>query len=301
MTAIENLRVRIFADGAELPTIVAMSRNPLIKGFTTNPTLMRKAGIRDYRQFACDVLRAVPDLPVSFEVFSDDFEEMEVQALELASWGANVNVKIPVTNTRGEFSGELIKRLSGAGVPLNVTALMTLDQVANRAGISRALVVFHFKSKNKLIEEVLDYLGKEYSEGWDNLVQEESRSFMLKLLRLIDYDIQFACDNPEYVSVWHAFWGEAKGNLLYQQKVLPREERYARELSQLLAKIIEEEAYDKQDLSSITRGLFAMMFGMWVQLHFNPAPDDYVTNSAAIRLYLGKLFPRHPLPENIYT
>lgn len=106
-----------------------MYANPMIRGFTTNPTLMRKAGIEDYRAFAMQVLKAVPDRPVSLEVFADEFAEMEQQALEIASWGRNVNVKIPVSNTRGEFSGPLVERLSKAGVAVNVTAIMTLDQV----------------------------------------------------------------------------------------------------------------------------------------------------------------------------
>lgn len=129
MSALKNLRVKIYADGAELAGIVEMAKNPMIKGFTTNPTLMRKAGISDYKAFAQSVVKAVPDRPISLEVFSDDFAEMEEQALEIASWGKNVNVKIPVTNTKGEFSGPLIGRLSAQGVFVNVTALMTLAQV----------------------------------------------------------------------------------------------------------------------------------------------------------------------------
>jgi transaldolase len=108
-------------------------RNPWIFGFTTNPTLMRKAGITDYERFAKEVLAAIPDRPISFEVFSDEFEEMERQALKIASWGSNVFVKVPVTNTRGESAKTLICRLSGRGVRLNVTALMTLNQVAEVA------------------------------------------------------------------------------------------------------------------------------------------------------------------------
>jgi transaldolase len=129
LSDIRNLRVKLFADGADLAGMKEMAANPLIKGFTTNPTLMRKAGIADYAAFARDVLKAIPDRPVSFEVFADEFAEMEAQALEIASWGRNVNVKIPVTNTRKEFSGALIERLSKAGVKLNVTAVMTLAQV----------------------------------------------------------------------------------------------------------------------------------------------------------------------------
>lgn len=129
MTDLQSLKVKLFADGADLAGMKEMAANPMIKGFTTNPTLMRKAGVTDYKAFALDVLKAIPDRPVSFEVFADDFAQMERQALEIASWGANVNVKIPVTNTKGEFCGPLVERLSRAGVKLNVTALLTLDQV----------------------------------------------------------------------------------------------------------------------------------------------------------------------------
>jgi transaldolase len=124
-----SLKVKLFADGADISGIQEMALNSRIAGFTTNPTLMRKAGVIDYKGFAKDVLKIVPNKPVSFEVFADDFPTMEKQAIEIASWGKNVNVKIPVTNTKGEFCGPLIKRLSEAGVQVNVTALMTLDQV----------------------------------------------------------------------------------------------------------------------------------------------------------------------------
>ena len=124
-----DLKVKLFADGADLAGMKEMYANPMIQGFTTNPTLMRKAGISDYVAFAREVIAAIPDRPISFEVFADDFAEMEVQALEIASWGKNVSVKIPVMNTKREFAGPLVKRLSERGVALNVTALMTLDQV----------------------------------------------------------------------------------------------------------------------------------------------------------------------------
>jgi transaldolase len=131
---LSNVRVKIFADGAELEGMLAMYREPFIKGFTTNPTLMRKAGIGDYRAFAKDVLRAIPDRPISFEVFSDEFAEMERQARDIASWGDQVYVKIPVTNTRREPSYDLIHRLSQDGVKVNVTAIMTLQQVTYTVG-----------------------------------------------------------------------------------------------------------------------------------------------------------------------
>jgi len=124
-----DLNTKIFADGAELDGMLAMYREPHIKGFTTNPTLMRKAGITDYRAFAKQVLAAIPDRPISFEVFSDEFAEMERQAREIATWGEHVYVKIPVTNTRRQPAYDLVHRLSHAGVKLNVTAIMGLDQV----------------------------------------------------------------------------------------------------------------------------------------------------------------------------
>ena len=124
-----DLRTKIFADGAELAGMLAMYREPHIKGFTTNPTLMRKAGLTDYRAFAREVVAAIPDRPISFEVFSDEFADMERQAREIATWGEHVYVKVPVTNTRREPAYDLVNRLSHAGVKLNVTAIMTLEQV----------------------------------------------------------------------------------------------------------------------------------------------------------------------------
>jgi transaldolase len=129
MKAVADLKVKIFADGADVKGMVEMYKKPFVKGFTTNPTLMRKAGISDYRAFAKEVIAAIPDRPISFEVFSDDFAEMERQAREIATWGEHVYVKIPVTNTRREPAAELIERLSHAGVRVNVTAVMTLEQV----------------------------------------------------------------------------------------------------------------------------------------------------------------------------
>jgi transaldolase len=129
LNTVEQLGVKIFADGADKTGILEMYAKPYIKGFTTNPTLMRKAGIANYAEFAQDVLSAIPDYPISFEVFSDDFDEMERQARTIASWGENVYVKIPVTNTRRDPSYDLLRRLAEQGIKVNVTALMTLDQV----------------------------------------------------------------------------------------------------------------------------------------------------------------------------
>ncbi len=129
MKKITDLKVKIFADGADINGMLEMNAEAFIKGLTTNPTLMRKAGVTDYSKFCKEVLKTVKNKPISFEVFSDSFVEMEAQALEISSWGDNVYVKIPVTNTKQESSCELIEKLASKKVKLNVTALLTLDQV----------------------------------------------------------------------------------------------------------------------------------------------------------------------------
>jgi transaldolase len=131
--SVDQLTIKIFADGADLKGMKEAAAQPRVKGFTTNPTLMRQAGVSDYKQFALDVLKLIPDRPVSFEVFADDFPTMEAQGREIASWGGNVYVKVPVTNTKGEFAGPLLTRLSAAGIKLNVTAIMTNEQVKHVA------------------------------------------------------------------------------------------------------------------------------------------------------------------------
>ncbi|HJL61989.1 MAG TPA: transaldolase [Pseudomonadales bacterium] len=127
------MKVKIYADGADRDGMLEMYAKPYIQGFTTNPTLMKKAGITDYKAFAHEILQAIPDRPISFEVFADEFIDMERQALEIKTWGENVYVKIPVSNTRQEMAYDLIERLSVAGVHLNVTAILTLEQVQNVA------------------------------------------------------------------------------------------------------------------------------------------------------------------------
>ena len=134
MPNLDDLKIKIFADGADLKSITELRKNPFIKGFTTNPTLMRKSNVEDYRKFALDVINVINGHPVSFEVFSDEFDIMETQALQIASWGENVYVKIPITNTRGDDAGPLVGRLTRAGVKVNVTALATAKQVEHIVG-----------------------------------------------------------------------------------------------------------------------------------------------------------------------
>ena len=131
MKGLEALRTKIFADGADLAGMLDLSRQPFISGFTTNPTLMRKAGVSDYVGFAHEVLRHIRDVPVSFEVFADDLPTIEAQAREIAAWGDNVYVKIPVTNTKGESAAPVVERLSRDGAKLNVTAVFTEEQVTD--------------------------------------------------------------------------------------------------------------------------------------------------------------------------
>jgi transaldolase len=133
MTSLSSLKVQIYADGADKAGILDLYAKPYIKGLTTNPTLMKKAGIKDYEAFAREILQTVTTKPISLEVFSDEFAEMRRQAQKIASWGANVYVKIPITNSRGESSLSLIKELGAQGVQLNITALLTLTQVQGTA------------------------------------------------------------------------------------------------------------------------------------------------------------------------
>jgi len=136
MKTLATLRVKIYADGADKAGMMQMNANPLIKGMTTNPTLMRKAGLKDFEAFARDILQSITEKPISFEVFSDDFSGMHQQALKISSWAKNVYVKIPITNARGESALPLIRELASEGMKLNITAIATIEQVA---GVANAL------------------------------------------------------------------------------------------------------------------------------------------------------------------
>jgi TetR/AcrR family transcriptional repressor of bet genes len=199
---------------------------------------------------------------------------------------------------RGEESRRLILQAAVDSIAMEGLGRLTLDRVADRVGISRGLVVFHFKSKKKLVEEVLQYLSVQYSGGWYKIVAEKDEDDVSKLLRLIDYDIRFACENRKYVSAWHAFWGDAKGNMLFHEMVVPRDEAYAADMAGLLVNISDAGGYDKQELPTITRGLVAMTFGVWIQMHLNPGTDDYRVYTEAVRLFLHKMFPDTTFPAS---
>ena len=198
---------------------------------------------------------------------------------------------------RGEASRKQILAAAVASIAALGLGGMTLDRVAERAGISRALVVFHFKSKSRLLEEVLEYLGGRYAEGRAAVLEDKAAPALERLLRLVDYDIRFAYEHPRYVSAWHAFWGESKGNLLYQNLSFPRDKDYAGELEQLVAEIIDEGGYASAELQPISMALSAMLFGVWVESHLNPRPEDCERYLQALRLLLGKTFPAHKLPR----
>ncbi|MEM7564793.1 MAG: TetR/AcrR family transcriptional regulator [Pseudomonadota bacterium] len=202
-----------------------------------------------------------------------------------------VKATVDKRRVRGEESRRVILQAAIASIAALGLGNMTLDRVAERAGISRALVVFHFKSKSKLIESVLSYLGDRYAQGWREAYELESKNPMQKILHLVDFDIDFAYDNPNYVSAWHAFWGEAKGNLLYQNLAFPQDEQYAGEMCNLLAKVIDQGGYNKDELEFINMGLGALLFGIWIESHLSPDERDRAIYKKSVRLFLAKSFP----------
>lgn len=169
----------------------------------------------------------------------------------------------------------------------------TLDSVAERAKVSRALVVFHFKSKNGMLIAVLNYLGARFSAGWNAVLADESGSTSERLLRLLDYDVRFASEHPKYLSVWYAFWGEAKGSVLYREVSFPRDKRYLRDVRTLLQALVDEGGYDDVDVAALDKGIGAMLFGLWLDTHLNPGPNHYAEGMRALLTYLSTLFSRH--------
>ena len=141
----------------------------------------------------------------------------------------------------------------------------------------------------------MSYLGARYAEGWNAILDKSSLSNMERILRLVEYDIRFAYEHPEHVSAWHAFWGEAKGNLLYQNISFSRDEGYAYDLERLIAAVIKEGGYPKKEQKSISLALSAMLFGVWVESHLSLNPEDCELYLKAVRLFLAKVFPDHPI------
>ncbi|MBI4994664.1 transaldolase [Candidatus Peregrinibacteria bacterium] len=188
---VHELNVKIFADGAEKASMVELAKSPLIKGFTTNPTLMRKAGIVDYAGFAKDILSVIKDKPISFEVFSDDFREMERQARIITAWAPNVYVKIPITNTKRESSFDLVKKLADDNIKLNVTAMLTLQQVKH---ISRA-----FAPKAPVIVSI--FAGRIADTGVDPMpIMREAKAILAS-----QKNVELLWASPrELLNIYHA-------------------------------------------------------------------------------------------------
>lgn len=194
---------------------------------------------------------------------------------------------------RGEKSKKAIIKAAIGAIAEQGLRGATLERVAHKAEVSRALVVFHFKSKTGMLTAVLNHVGNVYADGWDALLSTSGISTSDQLLRLLEYDVRFASERPDFLSVWHAFWGEAKGSSLYREVSYPRDERYESDLRKLLGDLAEEGGYENIDVSAVETGMFAMLFGLWRNSHLALDANDYDTGMQAIRVYLSKLFPRH--------
>jgi TetR/AcrR family transcriptional repressor of bet genes len=194
---------------------------------------------------------------------------------------------------RGAESRQAIIEAAIACIATRGLCATTLDRVAERARISRALVVFHFKSKSRMLVDVLNHLSSEYSTGWDAILADRDATPSETMLRLLEYDVGFGTDRPDYLSVWNAFWGEARGSTLYREVILPRDERYGADLRAVLDKLIEEGEYGSVDAKAVETGLMAMLFGLWLRAHLKPAPDHHDQSMHALHVYLASVFPRH--------
>ena len=194
---------------------------------------------------------------------------------------------------KGEKSRKAIVNAAIACIAKQGLRHATLDRVADKAKVSRALVVFHFKSKTGMLTAVLNQLGSVYAEGWDATLSINGIPTSDKLLRSLEYDVRFASERPDFLSVWHAFWGEAKGSSLYREVSHPRDLRFEGDLRKLLSDLVEEGEYDDIDVSAVETGLFAMLFGLWRDSHLTHNSHDYDKSMGAVRVYLHKVFPKH--------
>ena len=169
----------------------------------------------------------------------------------------------------------------------------TLERVAQKAKVSKALVAFHFKSKTGMLAAVLDHQETVFEKGWDAILAGNSISASEKLLQLLEYDVRFSVEHRDFISVWHAFWGEAKGSSLYRKLSHPRDERYESNARRLLCTLVKEGPYDDINVTAVERGINAMMFGIWRDSHLAHGPNDYNNGMQAIYVYLHKVFPQH--------
>ena len=194
---------------------------------------------------------------------------------------------------KGEKSKQAIVNAAIACIANQGLPNATLDRVAKKAKVSRALVVFHFKSKTGMLAAVLRHQESIYAQGWDATLTTNGVSISEKFLKLLEYDLRFASDHPDFVSVWHAFWGEAKASSLYREVTYPSDERYERDMRELLSDLTEEGGYDDIDVAAVERGIDAMMFGLWRGSHLVHGANDYDNGMRALQVYLHKVFPKH--------
>jgi TetR/AcrR family transcriptional repressor of bet genes len=167
----------------------------------------------------------------------------------------------------------------------------TLDTVAERAKVSRSLVVFHFKSKNKMHIDLLNYLGAQFGAGWDAVLANGHGTPGERLLKLLEFDVGFASQHPKFLAVWFAFWGQAKGSTLYHEVGFPRDRRYKQDVRDLLQELVKAGANDHVDVPALNKGIEAMLFGLWLDAHLHPSPDHHAVGMRAIKAYLSTLFP----------
>ena len=199
---------------------------------------------------------------------------------------------------RGERSKQAIVKAAISCIARQGLHDATLERVAKRAKVSKSLVAFHFKSKTGMLAAVLDHQETMFENGWDTILAGNSVSTSAKLLELLDYDVRFSIEHRDYISVWHAYWGEPEGSSLYRNLSQPRDERYEKDVRRLLSILTEEGNYNDINITAIERGITAMMFGIWRDSHLAHAPNDYSNGMQAIYAYLQKIFPLHYKPKS---
>ncbi len=194
---------------------------------------------------------------------------------------------------RGEKTKQAILKAAISCVARAGLRDATLERVAQRAKVSKALVTFHFKSKTGLLIAVLDHQESIFEKGWDEILASKDISTGEKLLKVLEYDVGFASEHRDFVVVWHAYWGEPKTSSLYRKSIHPRDERYEHNVTELLNTLVKEGRYRDIDVPAVERGINAMVFGIWRDSHLSHSRDDYKNGRQAVWVYLHKLFPKH--------
>ena len=198
---------------------------------------------------------------------------------------------------RGERSKQAIIKAAISCIARQGLHDATLERVAQKAKVSKALVAFHFKSKTGMLGAVLDHQETIFEKGWDAILAGNSISTSGKLLELLDYDVRFSVEYRDFISVWHAYWGEPEGSSLYRKMSQPRDERYEKDVRRLLSNLTKEGKYNDINISAVERGINAMVFGIWRDSHLAHGPNDYSNGMQAIYAYLQKVFPLHYKPK----